>query len=927
MLFLISLLSAAWSSSLSSEVLETLDEQYLWPEDLDKKAALQRAAEQLEDKIPWLIATSTADKIILSHGEIGIFGSVLYPKDYRSLEWSLVELELMVQGFSDEIKVELPEGFDLKLELLYGVTKSLDSYTTLMYADRLDRFNERIKGRLVGIGCRVRSVPDGLVVLEVFPDGPAYKSGVLAGDIITHVDGGAIRGFSVQQGVKRLRGERSTEVSIRLIRGRQVEDKFLKDLVLSSEQQSNKEKKSNTEQKTDKEPTSNTQIAQNTDSKEQEINLTVTRDVVRIPNLHWSFDGNTAVLTLDNFSEQTSRWFSKAFQEIKTELGDDLDGIVIDLRNNSGGSMIQACRLVDRFLQEGVVLTTEGRDNKPAERLRPKYDLTESERDLDWPIVVLIDGDSASASEIVAGSLKLFDRALLIGEKSFGKGLVQLPYNSKHKEERVTLKMTVAEYLLKDGYSVHENRGIEPHINLVPFYFTGLGSYTAQNAQGVVYAVEREGWRELPEEELRTDFPLELAKRLLYDVSSQEELFHRGETWIEDIQKEEWGRIEEIFAAKDINWSPASVYLSDEDEKKSVKQGFTRSKKGKSLAEPSVEESNQLLDVFFSVVGVPTPGSTVELRVEVHNRAEIPVHQGRVYLHADDRSLPWDDVMIPFGYLDSGGRRVITHQLELPDAFHSRTDWIHLYALVDGFEEQTFAPVELSLYGRDRPRFGLSSELRKVDELWELELNVKNLSGYDLQEFAAQLQLPNAVEIELHSGEKIEHEQMGSDESKNATYRFSYPVSEEELKNGVSISEQNQEESETDIDYLKEPLRIILSGDGFRSPFWLEVPFEQLKSGYFEPPVVEFNVPTQTMVGELDFTVQISDNKEVSSSRVWLDGEKIVWHGEKNSYTFREDLYPGQHHLVLMAEDELGLEYRIDRYIWAAYVEEDETFE
>ena len=285
----------------------------------------------------------------------------------------------------------------------------------MMYRDQLTSFNERISGNFSGIGCRVQKNENGLEIQEVFPDGPAALMGLQEGDIITQVDSVALNGLTLQQGVDRLRGETGSVVAIQYIRNEQVRD------------------------------------------------MSLVRSRVRIPNVHWTIEDGVGIITIRSFSEQTMRFLNQALEDFEEQ---DLNGLVLDLRNNGGGSMLQSCKVVDRFVTSGTTIKTVGRDGKPASGLMRQYINRNSFTEPKHPMVVLINGNSASASEIVSGSLKLLDRALVVGQRSYGKGVVQTAADLRDEDDPVALKLTIAQYLLMNDYSVHEQDGVEPHIKI-----------------------------------------------------------------------------------------------------------------------------------------------------------------------------------------------------------------------------------------------------------------------------------------------------------------------------------------------------------------------------------------------------------------------------------------------------------------------------
>jgi C-terminal peptidase prc len=830
---------AAAGDNIAPKAISIIERNYLWDDELDPSQALVEAAEAAEDAIPWLIVEVEEDpafEIRLIHGESGEFGRMPYRlTSFGDLRVALTKLEVAIRSGPGPIE----DSLDLEVEFLRGIGRSLDRYSIIMHKDRLRRFNERIKGKLSGIGCRVRKQSDGLRILEVFPDGPAFQVGLQAEDVITHVDGASIQGLTVEQGVERLRGEKGTSLSVTVQRPKRTEEAVVEgeDFDL--------------------------------------LDYSLVRANVRIPNVKWRMeDDGIGYISIENFSEQTYTWLERALRELEQQ--GPLKGLVIDLRGNSGGSMIQACKTVDAFLSEGIALRTVGRDKKPAARLLREYRIDE-EALLGLPIVVLIDRGSASASEIVAGALKLNDRALLIGQKTHGKGVVQLPYRLRvgTDEEKVTLKMTVAQYLLTDDFSVHDEGGVEPHIQISPMRF-GDYAHLGYGAKGLIFADERTEWRELPEEELREDFPLDLALQILMQTSSPDVAAMRkmAEPIVTDAQDSEWLRIEEAFSAREVDWRGGVSGASD---------FFTT----------------------FTVIGSPVAGEEVKLKATVHNPGEEPLYRSKVYLDADDSGLAWDDLMIPVGYVPPGESRSYAVPVKLPSSTSSRMDMVQVFVQTQGAAEKTMSPVELSIQGIERPRLSADLVLRPGASAEEYTLSVvlRNMGDRDLSDIDVKLQLPNSSNVEFRSADLWSMEEMPSQSKLEAEFAF--------VVKG-------------DLEALGD-FQLRVDADGFRRNILYEsklsmVPLYEGEGTpvHLQSPEVHVNVPTAAALGHVDFQIVLKDDGRIEQTRMWLDGEQIEWHGELNKWSTSLDFtIPGGYELTVKTEDEQGLTTTCSYHVWA----------
>lgn len=253
---------------------------------------------------------------------------------------------------------------------------------------------------------------NGLVkVVSPIDDTPAFRAGLQAGDFITHLDGEQVLGLDLNDAVDRMRGPVGSELTLTIRRG-----------------------------------------------EEDVFDVTLTRAVIKVQSVRWETDGNAGYIRVTSFTEQTEEGLKEALSEIDNELGDDLVGYVLDLRNNPGGLLDQAIAVADTFLNQGEIVSTRSRNEEDEQR----YNAREGDATSGLPMVVLINGGSASASEIVAGALQDHRRAVLLGTRTFGKGSVQtivpLPGHG-------AMRLTTARYYTPSGRSI-QALGIEPDIEV-----------------------------------------------------------------------------------------------------------------------------------------------------------------------------------------------------------------------------------------------------------------------------------------------------------------------------------------------------------------------------------------------------------------------------------------------------------------------------
>jgi carboxyl-terminal processing protease len=272
------------------------------------------------------------------------------------------------------------------------------------------------RGEFGGLGIEVTQESDGLVkVVAPIDDTPAAKAGIRGGDIITHIDDEAVQGLTLNQAVEKMRGPVNTKIRLKIMRK----------------------------------------------GADQPLDISIIRDNIRVRSVRMKIEDDVGYVKISQFNEQTFEGLKKAIGDITNQIpGDKLRGYVIDLRNNPGGLLDQAISVSDAFLERGEIVSTRGRDPDETQRFNARPgDLTKGK-----PVIVLINGGSASASEIVAGALQDHRRATLLGTRSFGKGSVQtiIPLGSGNG----ALRLTTARYFTPSGRSI-QAKGITPDIEVL----------------------------------------------------------------------------------------------------------------------------------------------------------------------------------------------------------------------------------------------------------------------------------------------------------------------------------------------------------------------------------------------------------------------------------------------------------------------------
>jgi len=293
-----------------------------------------------------------------------------------------------------------------------GMLSALDPHSSYLNPESFEEMSIQTKGEFGGLGIEV-IMENGLIkVVSPIDDTPAFRAGLQAGDFITHLDGEPVLGLTLSDAVKRMRGPINTDITVTVLRVG-VETPF--DVVL-------------------------------------------TRAAIQIQSVRARTEGTIGYVRITQFSERTETGVKEVIDRFRSELGDRLEGVVLDLRNNPGGLLDQAVAVSDAFLDEGEIVSTRGRRPDSIQR----YNARPGDLANGLPMVVIINSGSASASEIVAGALQDHHRAIVLGTRSFGKGSVQtiIPLGSSG-----AIRLTTARYYTPAGRSI-QALGIDPDIRV-----------------------------------------------------------------------------------------------------------------------------------------------------------------------------------------------------------------------------------------------------------------------------------------------------------------------------------------------------------------------------------------------------------------------------------------------------------------------------
>ncbi len=350
---------------------------------------------------------------------VAVEPSWLMPSSARAVQADTYRALKLFGNVFEQVRahyVEMPDDSRLIQSAVNGMLSGLDPHSSYMDSESFREMEVQTRGEFGGLGLEVMLEGGAIKVVAPIDDTPAAEAGVRAGDIITDLDDEPVSGLTLDQAIEKMRGPENSRIRLKIVRK----------------------------------------------GNEAPIEITITRARIQVRSVRMKVEGSDiGYIRITQFTEQTTDGLRTAISQITNQIQNDkLKGYVIDLRNNPGGLLDQAVSVSNTFLDRGEIVSTRGRDPEEAERFNARSgDLTKGK-----PVIVLINGGSASASEIVAGALQDHRRATLVGTRSFGKGSVQtiIPLGSGNG----ALRLTTARYFTPSGRSI-QAKGISPDVEVL----------------------------------------------------------------------------------------------------------------------------------------------------------------------------------------------------------------------------------------------------------------------------------------------------------------------------------------------------------------------------------------------------------------------------------------------------------------------------
>ncbi len=720
-----------------NRVLLQLKDNYVEPDRIDPSRMLVYTLDRVQNSVPEVVAIFNAEldaeptSVEIRVGQNTESFSIGDIESLWEMSFKLREVFEFVQFNIDRDEVDLQ---DVEYAAVNGMLGTLDPHSVLLTPDVYADMQADNQGHFGGLGI-VISIRDGkLTVISPIDDTPAARAGFRAGDQIVKINDESTVNMPLDEAVSRLRGPPDTEVTVEVMRAGWTEP--------------------------------------------HSFNLR--REVIAIESVsHEALGDGIGYVQIRNFQGNTHDDLMEALATL--EENGPLTGLVLDLRNNPGGLLAQAIAISDTFLSEGTIVTTVG----IGDQLREENAATRHTTQGDYPIVVLVNPGSASASEIVAGALKNHDRAVIVGDTTFGKGSVQVLYPFP---DGSALKLTIAQYLTPGDVSI-QGVGIVPDIRMLPVSIgeefidlyapegilregdlaEALTSDFVEDADRpsaiVKYYFEQE---EIDPEAIRDpdefelDFQIDFARQVLLasgDISDRPTMLSRADSVVDDTAEEQLVEVQERLRNRNIDWSS-----------------------GSNVIQPVTVET-----VMTPATGQVHVGDTIEFEVTVTNNGNRALHQVRA-MSESDHAL-FDDHELVFGRIDPDQSASWTISVEVPIEEPTRYERVDFNAYADMIDLDAQSAAFIEVLGQARPRWGFNywiddsagngDGLLQDGEAISFVMDVTNTGAGAADETTVYIRNHSEAHVFLNQG-RDSIESLSAGETHRATFDFEVRDGDEE---------------------------------------------------------------------------------------------------------------------------------------------------
>ncbi|MGA1720091.1 MAG: S41 family peptidase [bacterium] len=781
---------------------------------------------------------------------------------------SLREMYEGLQSLILKLHEKLPEYQSTELELiaLGAIMSSLDPHSVVLPPSSYAEFNENTRGRFAGVGIVIGIRDKQLTIISLMEGGPAERAGLRIGDQVKEIDGESTKKMSLSAIMQGLRGEIGSRMDLTVERsGKEITYELLReDIQISSSD-----------------------------------------------SLDLRFDDGIPVryLRLKLFQEDTSTDLEKQLDNL-----DSVAGLILDLRGNPGGLLQEAVRVSDLFLppEKRIVSTQTNTDLTSYD----SHQLLSSPKIQNIPIVVLVNGQSASASEIVSAALKVNNRAIVVGEQTFGKGSVQSIWGMPGN---FGLKMTIARYLTPDNLSI-QDVGVQPDLQLDPLYLSENDIHLRslqQESKAENYILHY--MRDSEDEETDMDKPLSAA----------------------EIENDDYVRIAVRLLREHLPYQEtmkatlarSHAMLQAQAEKEVVSEISKQAELDWTLSSPSPTELPDLqisfeqeidLGVWQGITPPFAPDRKLRIKVQLENKGSMPMER---VLVVSESSIDWlDDIEFPFGKLEGGEKGLWVREIDVDQ--QENPSWLPLDFLVLEGEDQELLRKEFlwSVVPDALPTFSMGFQIIDNGSAGSVG------NGDGIPQSGETLALK--VNLEMQDPQELEEVVLRIGSSEDGLIWLQDRVEWKSLKDGQSYEENLLVRIPQGIEQLgrwQVALFVPRVDQALWNYHWMGKIGPEAR---VEPPVLQTNfirddLPILTRDEELIWNIDLSDDNGLEDLQCFVNGKKLNYFSLNNkrseALVWNSPLLEGKNLIELVARDSLGASIRHQWHVWRDDREQNST--
>ncbi len=781
---------------------------------------------------------------------------------------SLREMYEGLQSLILKLHEKLPEYQSTELELiaLGAIMSSLDPHSVVLPPSSYAEFNENTRGRFAGVGIVIGIRDKQLTIISLMEGGPAERAGLRIGDQVKEIDGESTKKMSLSAIMQGLRGEIGSRMDLTVERsGKEITYELLReDIQISSSD-----------------------------------------------SLDLRFDDGIPVryLRLKLFQEDTSTDLEKQLDNL-----DSVAGLILDLRGNPGGLLQEAVRVSDLFLppEKRIVSTQTNTDLTSYD----SHQLLSSPKIQNIPIVVLVNGQSASASEIVSAALKVNNRAIVVGEQTFGKGSVQSIWGMPGN---FGLKMTIARYLTPDNLSI-QDVGVQPDLQLDPLYLSENDIHLRslqQESKAENYILHY--MRDSEDEETDMDKPLSAA----------------------EIENDDYVRIAVRLLREHLPYQEtmkatlarSHAMLQAQAEKEVVSEISKQAELDWTLSSPSPTELPDLqisfeqeidLGVWQGITPPFAPDRKLRIKVQLENKGSMPMER---VLVVSESSIDWlDDIEFPFGKLEGGEKGLWVREIDVDQ--QENPSWLPLDFLVLEGEDQELLRKEFlwSVVPDELPTFSMGFQIIDNGSAGSVG------NGDGIPQSGETLALK--VNLEMQDPQELEEVVLRIGSSEDGLIWLQDRVEWKSLKDGQSYEENLLVRIPQGIEQFgrwQVALFVPRVDQALWNYHWMGKIGPEAR---VEPPVLQTNfirddLPILTRDEELIWNIDLSDDNGLEDLQCFVNGKKLNYFSLNNkrseALVWNSPLLEGKNLIELVARDSLGASIRHQWHVWRDDREQNST--